>query len=96
MAGPRFRSWRGLSLLPLVVLGGACVAYGYWIEPYWPAVTRTRIPSARLTGRPGPLRIVHISDVHSDPRPRLEERLPGRFWARPEITVIDVVPERTP
>jgi len=84
----RSRSFWGRCALLLAALGVACVAYGYWIEPYWPAVTRTQIPSARLPGGSPPLRIVHISDVHSDPAPRLEERLPGLIAAeKPDIIV---------
>lgn len=70
-------SWAGILFLILAILGGSCIAYGYWIEPYWPAIEHARIRSARLAAGSRPLRIVHISDVHSDPKPRLEDRLPG-------------------
>ena len=82
------KSWWGRSILSLVALGGACVAYGHWIEPFWPAVIHVRIPSSRLAAGSRPLRIVHISDVHSDPGPRLEERLPELIAAeKPDVIV---------
>jgi hypothetical protein len=81
-------SWWRRSILFLVVAGGACVAYGHWVEPYWPTVIHVRIRSAKAGDRSRPLRIVHISDIHSDPRPRLEERLPGLIAAEhPDVIV---------
>jgi hypothetical protein len=59
----------GMLLWPLLLVWAH-------LEPYWPEVTRVRIVSARLQGS-RPVRIVQISDLHSDPAPRLEERLPG-------------------
>jgi predicted MPP superfamily phosphohydrolase len=64
-------------VLALAFLGLLCFAYGYFIEPYWLEVTRVTIAAPQLAGAARPVRIVHISDVHSDPAPRLEERLPG-------------------
>ena len=52
------------------------MAYGYFIEPKWLAITRVRIPSTKLSKTTEPIRLVHISDLHSDALPRLEERLP--------------------
>lgn len=84
----RFTSRWGRAILLVAALGGACVAYGYWVEPYWPAIIHVRIPTAKLADRSRPLRIVHISDLHSDPAPRLEERLPGLIAAeKPDIIV---------
>jgi len=60
----------------LAVIGLFCFAYGYFIEPYWPEVTRVELRTPKLGGTGKTLRIAHISDLHSDPRPRLEERLP--------------------
>jgi predicted MPP superfamily phosphohydrolase len=64
-------------VLALALLGLLCFAYGYFIEPYWLEVTRVTITTPKLAGATRPVRLVHISDVHSDPKPRLEERLPG-------------------
>jgi uncharacterized protein len=75
-------------VLALAGVGLACFAYGYFIEPFWPQVTRVRIESAKLAGASRPLRVVHISDLHCDPRPRLEERLPDIVAAeRPDLIV---------
>ena len=72
----------------LAVVGLGCFAYGYFVEPYWPEVTRVRVESAKLRGAARPLRLVHISDLHCDPEPRLEERLPDLIAAeRPDLIV---------
>jgi hypothetical protein len=74
--------------LALAALGLACFAYGYFVEPYWPEVTRVRVESPKLRGAQRPVRLVHISDLHSDPEPRLEERLPDLIAAeRPDLIV---------
>jgi len=76
------------AVLALAGVGLACFAYGYFVEPFWPQVTRVRIESAKLAGASRPLRVVHISDLHCDPRPRLEERLPDIVAAeRPDLIV---------
>lgn len=92
-AGLMSASSRRTLLAERVVLAVACVgvlcfAYGYFVEPYWPQVTRTRVESARLAGATRPVRVVHISDLHCDPAPRLEERLPDIVAAeRPDLIV---------
>ncbi len=64
-------------VLGLAVIASLCFVYAHSIEPYWPEVAFVRIESAKLPQGTRPIRIVHISDFHSDPKPRLEERLPG-------------------
>jgi predicted MPP superfamily phosphohydrolase len=65
-----------------------CVAYGYFVEPYWPEVTHVRIASTRLRPSAQPIRVVLLSDLHSDPKPRLEDRLPALVAAeRPDLIV---------
>src|SRR5215213_2643460 len=74
--------------LALAAVGLACFAYGHYIEPFWPEVTRVRVGSPRLRGAERPVRVVHISDLHCDPEPRLEERLPDLIAAeRPDLIV---------
>ncbi|HLM57596.1 MAG TPA: metallophosphoesterase [Pyrinomonadaceae bacterium] len=74
--------------LVLASLGVVCILYGYFVEPYWPEVTRVRVESTKLAGAARPVRLVHISDLHCDPRPRLEERLPEIIAAeRPDLIV---------
>src|SRR5881392_951277 len=55
-------------VLVLAGIGLLCVAYGF-VEPYRLTVTHVSVSSPRLAKGTGPLRIVHISDLHSDPRP---------------------------
>jgi len=74
--------------LALAAAGLLCFAYGYFVEPYWPEVTRLRVESPKLKGAQRPVRVVHISDLHCDPEPRLEERLPDLVAAeRPDLIV---------
>jgi hypothetical protein len=75
--GPSRRErWAQRIVIPLAVVGLLCMAYGRFVEPYWLDVTHHRIVSPKLPPGTPPIRIVHISDLHSDPTPRLEERLP--------------------
>lgn len=68
--------------------GALCIAYGYFIEPYWPAVTNVRIASPKLSAKTDLIRIVHISDLHCDRKPRLEPRLPALVAAEcPDVIV---------
>jgi uncharacterized protein len=77
-----------LASLALAGLGLLCFAYGYFVEPYWPEITRVRVESKKLAGAARPVRLVHISDLHCDPEPRLEERLPDLIAAeRPDLIV---------
>ncbi|MGB8508023.1 MAG: metallophosphoesterase [Pyrinomonadaceae bacterium] len=63
-------------MLALALAGLLCFAYGHFVEPYWPEVTHVHLESAKLSGASRPIRVVHISDLHCDPRVRLEARLP--------------------
>ena len=65
--------WARRIVLSLAVLGVGCFVYAWRVEPYRLEVTHTRVATAKLTRS---VRIVHISDVHSDPERRLEDRLP--------------------
>jgi predicted MPP superfamily phosphohydrolase len=74
--------------LALAAVGLLCFAYGYFVEPYWPEVTHVRVESQKLKGAQRPVRVVHISDLHCDPKTRLEERLPDVVAAeRPDLIV---------
>jgi predicted MPP superfamily phosphohydrolase len=75
-------------VLMLALAGLLCIAYGYFIEPYRLSITRVRIETAKLPRGTRPIRLIHISDLHSDPQVRLEERLPGVIAAeRPDLIV---------
>jgi len=65
--GPR------LALHVLTAVGALCILYGYFIEPNWVEVQVMAIPTPKLksTG----FRVVHISDLHCDKRPRNEETM---------------------
>jgi uncharacterized protein len=74
-----------LGLATFVLL---CIAYGFYIEPSWLQVTRVRIESPKLPRGTRPIRIVHISDLHSEAKPRLETRLPDVIAAaQPDLIV---------
>jgi predicted MPP superfamily phosphohydrolase len=74
----------GLSIVGAAAL--ACLAWAFLVEPRRLTVTRVRVESARLPAGSRPVRIVHVTDLQSDPRPRLEERLPDAVAAqRPDV-----------
>ncbi len=74
--------------LALSAVGSLCIAYGFFVEPYTLTVTEVQIPTAKLKADAHPIRIVHLSDMHSDPQPRLEPELPARVAAlKPDIIV---------
>jgi uncharacterized protein len=84
----RWGAWLRRAFIALVPVGTVCVAYGYLVEPYWPEVTHVRITSSRLSSAGRPVRVVLLSDMHSDPSPRLEDRLPGLIAAEhPDLVV---------
>ena len=83
---PALRRLRA-AVLALAGLGVACGLYARLVEPTWLEVTHSEVGSARLP--PGArVRVVHITDVHSDPDARLEPRLPEVIAAeRPDVIV---------
>jgi len=85
--GPR-RRWYRRAVLSLAALGVLCMAWGRFVEPFWPEVVHVRIESRKLAPGARPVRIVHLSDLHCDPSPRLEERLPALVAAeKPDLIV---------
>ncbi|MBI2683599.1 MAG: metallophosphoesterase family protein [Acidobacteriales bacterium] len=72
---PRPLSWRSKAVLSLAALGAVCVAFGHYVEPYWLEVMPVRIATSKLPKGSQPIRIVEISDLHCDAKPRLEDRL---------------------
>jgi predicted MPP superfamily phosphohydrolase len=85
--GPGLRRIRAASFA-LVVIGAGCFLYARLIEPFWPEVSRVRVESARLPPGSRPIRLVHITDVHSDPEARLEGRIPDLVAAeKPDLIV---------
>ena len=76
--GPRRRVWVWARriVLPLAGLTVACMAYGYFVEPYWLEATEVHIASGKLAAAARPIRVVHLSDLHCDAKVRLEEKIP--------------------
>lgn len=69
--------WLRRLVFSLALIGFACFGYAYFIEPYWLEVRKIEIRSAKIPKGTQPIRIVHISDIHSDGFARLEEKLPN-------------------
>jgi predicted MPP superfamily phosphohydrolase len=67
-----FQVWFRRIIFSLAILGFFCFGYAYFVEPYWLDVRKVEIQSEKIKQ---PFRIVHISDIHSDEKPRLEEKL---------------------
>jgi len=61
-----------MVLHALVIVSVLCLLYGYFIEPYWIEVSGTTIRTAKL--KTTSVRVVQISDLHCDSKPRNEER----------------------
>ncbi|MGH9469161.1 MAG: metallophosphoesterase [Terriglobia bacterium] len=79
--------WLRRVIYGAALAGVACMAYGYFVEPYWPQVTHVTIDASRLDG-PRPVRIVQISDLHCNAKPRLEGELPRIIAAqKPDLIV---------
>ena len=84
----RRRPWALRVVLGIVSAGALAVGYGFFVEPYWPQVTHCVVPSSHLKPGSPPIRVVLISDLHSDPKPRLEDRLPVLIAAEhPDLIV---------
>lgn len=47
-------------------LGAGCILYGFLVEPHWIEVKTVRLSSPGISPSSGPIRIVHISDLHSE------------------------------
>lgn len=68
--------WFRRIIFSLALVGFGCFAYSYFVEPYWLSVRNIEIKTAKLPKDAKPIRVVHISDIHSDAKARLEEKLP--------------------
>lgn len=80
--------WFRRIFFTLALIGFGCFAYAYFVEPYWLSVRNVEIKSAKLPKDAKPIRIVHISDIHSDAKTRLEEKLPSAIAEqKPDLIV---------
>jgi predicted MPP superfamily phosphohydrolase len=81
-----WRLWYPRIVLTLAVVGLLCMAYARFVEPNWLQVTHVEIKSPKIPSATFPIRIVQISDTHSEAKPRLEPRLPGVIAAlKPDL-----------
>lgn len=70
----------------LAVFGIGCMLYGYFVEPYWLQVNVIPIRTDKLQNTR--FRVVQLSDLHCDPKVRLEEKLPQIVNAlQPDVIV---------
>jgi predicted MPP superfamily phosphohydrolase len=75
-----------LCIHALAMIGIACFFYGCFFEPYWIQVKTITIPTEKLERTA--FRVVHISDLHCDTKPRNEKKLIRMVnSARPDIIV---------
>lgn len=82
------RKWLRRVVVGLAGVAAVCMAYAYFIEPDWLEVTHVHITSDKLPPGGGPIRIVHVSDLHCDAGARLDEALPGVVAGeKPDIIV---------
>jgi predicted MPP superfamily phosphohydrolase len=91
------QGWKNkdVSFTPLdkvILAGGAsvllCYLWATFVEPFWLEVTHSSIQSTKIPASSKGFRIAHISDIHSDPNARLEEKLPAAIAAeKPDIIV---------
>jgi len=75
--GGALRQWTDRVTLVLAFAGTGCILYARYIEPYRLSITPVRIQSAKIPPGSRPIRVVHLSDIHSDATPRLEAMLPA-------------------
>ena len=79
----------------VAAIGLICILYGYFIEPYWIEVNTVSIQTDKL--RTTTFRIVHISDLHCETKPRNEKKMVELInGIEPEIIVFtgDALNER--
>jgi hypothetical protein len=92
LAAPAIVRWPGPALFALAgvqLLGGVLVIYGTRIEPFRLQVTRLDLLSHKLANPGGPLRIVHLSDLHVERLTRRERELPALVEGlSPDLIVI--------
>ena len=64
-----------IAAYALAIIGVLCFLDGHFVEPYWPQVTHVTLPTAKFPHGSAPLRIVHISDLHADPKAYAEAKV---------------------
>jgi len=74
-------SWFRKSVVAAAAVGLCCIAYGVFVEPFRLTVTKLTISSEKLPVGTR-IRLVHLSDLHSDPELRCEGDLPALVAAQ--------------
>jgi uncharacterized protein len=88
MRGDRRVRWRTRVVLSTAAVAVSCLLYGVFVEPAWLDVTHTRVATHRLPPAHRGIRIVHLSDLHSERTLRLEADIPERVAAlAPDLIV---------
>jgi uncharacterized protein len=85
---PRRKGWKPTAALVLACVGLVCAGYAYFVEPRWLSTSHVSITTSKLSPGTRPIRIAHISDIHSEAQPILEERLAGAIQEeKPDLIV---------
>jgi uncharacterized protein len=84
MTGKRISTawlWIRRAVLGIALIGICCIAYGYFIEPYWLEVKHVRLECAKFSTATRPIKVILISDLHCDRRHLRENDLPALIEA---------------
>jgi len=85
--GKTFIRFRAV-VLSVAAAGLACIAYGCWVEPNRIEVSRLRMETSKLPADAKGIRVVHVSDLHTESTPRLETIVAGLVKReRPDLIV---------
>lgn len=80
--------WVKVVVLTVGAVGLACVAWGYFVEPYRVEVTRHELTTSKLSAGTT-LKIVHLSDLHIDEEGPRELAIPGLVnGEKPDIILL--------
>ena len=69
-------------VITLAMLGLIAAVYAQFIEPYTIEVTHLHLSTNKLPRDGRAIKLVQISDLHCDPLPRVEDKLPGVIAAQ--------------
>ncbi len=73
----------------VIVLAALLAGYAVGVEPYWLEVTRHTVPASAAVRLTSPLRVAHVSDLHTRGLGRRERALLARLeQERPDLIVI--------
>lgn len=85
----RFERPMDWALNAVFIVGVLCILHGLLIEPTWIQVNVVELRSEKILPETGRIRIVQLSDIHSDLEPVNEEKVPAIVNAlEPDIVVL--------